>query len=103
MLLKLKAKIYQYTGIYLVKKEESEYMASEQAKLDMKELLAGTGYSKILGKGLTVALWQGKNGFASIHTGIWVPSHKPWYKIAYYATLNRIKTIYLQLKMDIGS
>lgn len=49
MLLKLKAKIYQYTGIYLAQKECNEYL---KANCDDQD-----------GLGLLTGLWQANNGF----------------------------------------
>lgn len=101
MLLKLKAKLYQYTGIYLARKEQNTYMKSPKAKQDIEELM-GIQYNGRLSRGITIGLWQGSNGLISQHTGIWVPSRGKLYKRLYYKTLNRIMTIYLQFKVDIG-
>lgn len=102
MLLKLKAKLYQYTGIYLGRKEEKEYMATADAIKQVEELIDVGGYSGPLAHGVITATWQAKVGFTNIHTGIWVPSYGKWYRRLYYRVLNRVKTIYLQFKEDLG-
>ncbi len=53
MLLKLKAKFYQYTGIYLAKKEEQKHIKS--LKLDINDTFR---------EGMAIGIWQCNNGFA---------------------------------------
>lgn len=65
MILKLKAFIYQKTGIYLAHKEELEYITSKEF---WKSFIKIVGHKKNdmsprNAQGLLIGLWQAKNGF----------------------------------------
>jgi hypothetical protein len=86
MNLKLKAKIYQYTGIYLAQKEEQEFI--------------NTSYEN-MGKhptGLLVGLWQANCGFTSHSSDFRFKARKN----ILYRVLHRLVIIYKQLKQDLG-
>jgi hypothetical protein len=83
MNLKLKAKIYQYTGIYLAQKEEQEYINSLSET--RKEHFSG----------LMVGLWQAKNGFYN-------QSYRYRSNTFLGKIVTRIVVIYKQLKQDLG-
>jgi hypothetical protein len=86
MILKIKAKIYQYTGIYLAQKEEDAYV----------DWALGTdfdGYEK----SLAIGLWQAKNGFTSM-----MPRNMRRFRISKLEKIkNRLEIIWLQLKDDL--
>ena len=90
--LKIKAKIYQYTGIYLAKKEEQAYVD--------QWVKSGHNIDKF-GEGLIRGMWQSNNGFMTlspIGKSMWRVRYSPIYKrIAY-----RLIVIYMQLKDDLG-
>jgi hypothetical protein len=93
MLLKIKAKIYQYTGIYLAEKEEQAYLRQVEA-----ELLSGVNSKFLRNKkqirkdeiGLAIGLWQANNGFVSFCS---LKKNK---------VLARLEIIFKQLKRDLG-
>lgn len=58
VILKLKAKFYHYTGIYLAEKEEAAYVDS---KLDYKKPMAQAELNYT--KSTIGAIWQIENGF----------------------------------------
>jgi hypothetical protein len=87
-LLKLKAKIYQYTGIYLAQKEEDEYLRSEEAI----SLLENNEY-----EGLVIGLWQTKHGFVQFYCGDFKSKYNSLYKNVWIF----IKVFYKQLKHDL--
>jgi hypothetical protein len=65
-LIKVKAKIYYYTGIYLAYKEESEYLQSKEFWKSMEKLLKSkdADFKKpVNAQGLLIGLWQAKHGF----------------------------------------
>lgn len=65
-MLKIKAKIYYYTGIYLAHKEENKYLESAEFWRSMHKIT--NGKDKDLrnprqAQSLLISLWQVKNGF----------------------------------------
>ena len=88
-LLKLKAKIYQYTGIYLAQKEEDEYLRSEEAV----SLLENNEYP-----GLVIGLWQAKHGFTRFYCGEFSSKYKSFHRNVWIF----LKTFYRQLKHDLN-
>ena len=63
--LKLKAKIYWYTGIYLAHKEENEYLQSKEFWKGMAKLMNGKDsdfQNPRNAQGLLIGLWQAKHG-----------------------------------------
>lgn len=63
--LKLKAKIYYYTGIYLAHKEENEYLQSKEFWKGMAKLMSGKDedfQNPRNAQGLLIGLWQAKHG-----------------------------------------
>lgn len=92
MVLKLKAKVYQYTGIYLAKKEENEYLKTVQREVITENRLLRN--SKHLRQndmtGLNVAVWQIRHGF---HT---------YTSTSNFKVIARLEIIFKQLKSDLG-
>lgn len=70
MILKLKAILYRYTGIYTAHKEELKYVQEELEKLDGKKF---KDFSFCMGLGL----WQANNGL----TTIWCPYSLQLYRL----------------------
>lgn len=63
--LKLKAKIYYYTGIYLAHKEENEYLQSKEFWKSFAKLMNGKDKdfrNPQNAQGLLIGLWQAKHG-----------------------------------------
>lgn len=83
MILKLKAKIYQYTGIFLASKEEEEYIVS----------IGGEGEH-----GINRGLWEAKHGFVSFMVRPYAHRRSPFYKKVIY----RLAIIVRQLQHDLG-
>lgn len=87
MILKIKAKIYQYFGVYLAKKEEDAY-------IDWALGSDFDGYEK----SLAIGLWQAKNGFTSM-----LPRRTRRFRATKWENIkNRLEIIWLQLKDDLG-
>lgn len=66
-LLKFKALVYWYTGIYLARKEENEYLQSKEFWKSLAKLLNGKDkdfQNPRNAQGLLLGLWQAKHGFA---------------------------------------
>lgn len=63
--LKLKAKIYQWTGIYLAHLEENEYLQSKEFWKSFIKIIKNkkNDMSPSLVQGLLIGLWQSKHGF----------------------------------------
>lgn len=94
MILKLKAKIYQYTGIYLARKEEAAYM----------DKVTSTKKSE---RSVYVGLWQANNGFQSFRSkyrnkAVLKKLSGNIFKSMYYKVLDRIVIIWMQFKQDMG-
>lgn len=64
-LLKLKAFIYQKTGIYLAHKEELEYISNKEFWMKFSKLISQKNWDMGLRdtQGLLIGLWQAKHGF----------------------------------------
>lgn len=61
-MLKLKAAIYRYLGIYLAQKEELAYLESNDAQISVSEGLEfGLDFDGALG--LAIGSWQADHGF----------------------------------------
>jgi len=84
MILKIKAKIYQYTGIYLAQKEEDAHIASIQQIEEFE------GMSSENTEGLMRGLWQAEHGFYSR------------FLIDKNLIIRFIKRFYYQLTKDLG-
>lgn len=64
MILKIKAKIYRLTGIYLAEKEELEYITSKKFwKSFTKMALKNPNMRFQIVQGMLIGLWQCKHGF----------------------------------------
>lgn len=64
MLLKIKAFIYQKTGIYLAKKEEDEHINSIEISLEIARILAlEDDLNEETVRSIMIGTWQCKNGF----------------------------------------
>lgn len=65
MILKIKAKIYQLTGIYLAEKEEMIYKNSPQFKVEADNILNYPEQDMSLQEieGILIGSWQAKHGF----------------------------------------
>ena len=63
--LKLKAKIYQYTTIYLASQEEQDYLRSDEAKTYINKLVSNpeNEMDEDDARDLTIGMWQGYYGF----------------------------------------
>lgn len=64
-MLKIKAKIYYYTGIYLAHKEENDYLQSKEFWKGMAKLMSGNDkdfQNPRNAQGLLIGLWQAKHG-----------------------------------------
>ena len=97
MVLKIKAKIYQYFGIFLAHKEQGEFLDKLLRERDNKKL----NYNSLW---LTVSMWQAKNGFVTFSTlyedrGLRFKNNKA----AYYFNrlICRLIIIYKQAKSDL--
>lgn len=65
-ILKLKAKIYQYTRIFLTNKEQAEYVSSTDFALDFDTIDNDfTTEDKV---SILIGSWQAENGFARPYT-----------------------------------
>ena len=102
--LKIKAKIYQYTGIYLAKREETIAM----------NLLFYSGYydkfdeeDKLFQEDTEIGMWQCNNGFYTFMSKYSSPAMLNKIKgnklrYYFYATLNQVCIFFKQLKYDMG-
>lgn len=65
MTLKLKAKIYRYTGIYLAHKEENAYLDSIEFWESFQRMIAHPKHDMCLRNtaGLLIGIWQADHGF----------------------------------------
>jgi len=90
-LLKIKAKIYQYTGIFLARKELNKYLESQDFKDEVRRMSSyddgGPVFSEQECKDLLTGSWEAHYGF---HTFM---SPLPW-------PLSRLHKIWLQFKYD---
>jgi len=118
MLLKLKAKIYQYTGIYLAQAEEDAYIKNldiGNSNMDAYREMA-KNYSLTMDAERLIELkerteaadWQIDNGFRTLMTKtstskIFARIRKQRLKYAYYASYDFVARFILQLKWDITS
>lgn len=97
MNLKLKAKIYQYTGIFLAKKEMMDAVANDE-------------YYSALDKirhGLARGVWESDKGFISFSSKYRSKSviprlQKKYLKQYFYLTIDRVIVIYKTLRSDLG-
>ena len=65
LVLKIKALIYYYTGIYLAHKEENEYLQSKEFWKSFAKLMNGKDKdfrNPQNAQGLLIGLWQAKHG-----------------------------------------
>jgi hypothetical protein len=65
-MMKLKSIVYRYTGIYLAKKEEAVYVASQEHKdfVDRCAAFPEKDMDRDVAKDLSIGLWQSKHNFA---------------------------------------
>lgn len=97
--LKLKALIYKYSGLYLAHKEESEYLQSKEFWKSMLKLMNGKDKDLAIprnAQGLLIGLWQCKHGFHRPLSHYWGKRPK-WV----FATLNWVIVLCITLKWDI--
>jgi hypothetical protein len=99
-LLKVKAKIYQYTGLYLAKKEE--YTATS---LHRRYPLSDENNRFDLS--LAIGSWQAANGLCRLSNPVWtkISIHrlrKNKARHAYYSVLGWFVGFYLQLRYDFA-
>lgn len=91
--LKLKAKLYQYTGIYLARKELNKYIESSDFSDEVRRMTSyddgGPVFSEDDCKSLLIGSWEAHYGF---HTFV---SILPW-------PLSRLEIIFKQLKYDLS-
>lgn len=92
-ILKIKSKIYQYTGIHLAKKEEEEFLDDDHENSQRLSLQR--------------ALWQVDHGFTSYQSRFrnWASYHRLLgnpVRYLLYRILNRVVIMYTQLKWDMG-
>lgn len=95
MILYIKAKIFQYTGLYLAEREEKEYMRSAKAEIRRQKLLYAKHDIDLLNE-LIAGLWHCEHGFVRPISFDWEFSTNPL-KVK-FAFLHRS---YLQLKFDV--
>jgi hypothetical protein len=63
-LLFLKAKIYQYTGLYLAYKEQCEFLESEEFWSEMERIYPQMEDMSLKNiQGMLIGMWQGKHKF----------------------------------------
>ena len=93
MILKIKAKIYQYTGIFLARKEEEEYLNSLEGLAAIKKAELD-GYNN----GLVIGLWQADHGFVTFMVRPYAHRRSPFYLKVMY----RLAIIVRQLQHDLG-
>jgi hypothetical protein len=96
--LKVKAKIYQYTGIYLAKKEE--YLATSSCR---KYPLSDE--NNIFDLNMSIGSWQADNGFCRLGNPFWTKRllhkiKKNRARHVYYSVIGWFVGFYLQLKDD---
>ena len=62
-MIEIKAKIYRLTGIYLLEKEEAEYVSSQefQKEFEEKKVVLGEFMSDENIKSLMIGMWQSKH------------------------------------------
>lgn len=95
MVLAFKAKIYQYTGIYLAYREECEHVLSKECWdficSDIDADLGSEDKQK-----LSIGLWQVRHG---LHRPLWIPSLM--HKNIFYQIVGFIVCFYRVAKYDI--
>jgi hypothetical protein len=103
-LLKLKAKIYQYTGLYLAKKEEDVAVRQFVSTYydDMDNCFP---FLEADDRHIFIGSWQADNGFHRFGTPLWtkITMHrlrKNKARHAYYSVLGWLVGFYLQLRSD---
>lgn len=97
-LLKLKAKIYRYTGLYLADKEKNDYIESEYFCKELtRAFIASNDMSLYTTFSLLIGMWECNHGFTrpTTHAKRW---YYPAIKVAQYVIEN-----YLSLKWDLQS
>lgn len=96
--LKLKAKIYQYTTIYLATQEEKAYLRSDEAKTYINKLVSNpeNEMDEDDARGVTVGMWQG-------HYGFYRPMSSLRFKLPlwFFRPLATIHESFIMLKWDI--
>jgi hypothetical protein len=101
MILLIKAKIYQYTGIYLAYKEQCDFMESEEFVAQLMSLDGQmTIYDAI---GLLVGNWQALHGFTNFYSRFSfkrVCSKTGWGYL-FYLILERLDVMQKQLRKDM--
>jgi hypothetical protein len=103
-ILKLKAKIYQYTGIYLAKREEDIAMEID-FYIKFYDHTYPDDYE--FQKDISIGSWQADNGFYSFLSIFWDKATISKFKgniirYYFYSIINRICIIFKQLKVDLG-
>lgn len=90
-LLKIKAKIFQYTGIFLARKEQNKYIESQDFKDEVRRMVSyddgGPVFSEEECKNLLIGTWDSHHGFYTFM------SKFPW-------PLSRLHIMYMQFKYD---
>lgn len=101
-ILKIKAKIYQYTGIYLAESEELDYLNSREFWKEFDRMQKHNKENDISNRtlqGILIGTWQSKNGFTR---QISPYGFKYFFKAPWYVKpLIFINLFYLQLKQDL--
>lgn len=91
--LKVKAKIYQYTGVFLASKEREAYVNSDAYRDEFRRMIGyddyGPKYTAEQCKDILVGAWEGHYGFHSY------VSIKPW-------PFSRLEIMWKQFKSDVG-
>jgi hypothetical protein len=102
-LLKLKAKIYKYFGIYLAHKEELEHitntktMKNIQDRYDFNQKMEER-FPLELFVSLEIGSWQGANGLTRRYVRNFPSAYKAWYKNLWI----NLKTSWINILDDMG-
>lgn len=97
MKLKIKAKIYQYTGLYLANKESKEYLMSKEFWEEYNRMLPhniDNDFTDTDLQGLLLGSWECDNGFYRSYPSV---IFSPWYLKPFYWCFD----FYRQLKSDL--
>jgi hypothetical protein len=115
MILKIKAKIYQYTGIFLANKEEEAHI--KRIEKSIRNTIWMRSFTNIMDReslkneynieiSIAIGQWQADNGFKTDHNPYlaekWIASmRKQKARYLYYTVVSFLYGAYSQLIMDI--
>lgn len=96
MLLKLKAIIYRYTGIFLAHKEEQAYLNSFAFKKDVKKYREMFGEDKDIAEDIAAGTWHADHGF--YRPLCFLQFNKPTW---FWKPIDAIVTSFRAIKLDL--